>query len=1573
MVQRAETDKTQLVENAAALCRDRADVGDQEALASFVRLFYAHVPPEDVLERAPEDLFGAAASLWRFAAVREPGKAKLRVINPDPARDGWSSSRTIVEIVNDDMPFLVDSVTAALNGYGATVKLVIHPVVRVRRDRSGRILELLSGPEPNGDDALRESMMHVEIGEERDPARLKAIAATLENVLLDVRHAVMDWQPMRSALARVLDELGANPPALPPKEVAEGIAFLRWLDEDNFTFLGYREYRFGGEDIVEGAAGLGILRDENYSVFDLRRHGELPPDMRDFLHQPRLLFIAKSNQRATVHRPAHMDAIGVKEFGADGRVVGMRLFLGLFTSLAYSRSPRAIPLLRQKVQKAMTRAGFAPQSHDGKALLHILDNFPRDELFQISDEDLFETAMGILHLQERQRIALFLRRDPFDRFVSALVYVPRDRYSTDLRLAFAKILEDACKGTVSAFYTQLDESVLARIHFIIRTERGRMPPIDPAAIERQLAEVGRSWADKLRDAAPELMPRWGGAFPTTYRERTDTQEAIEDIAIAEKVLAGAPIGLRLYERPEGLSFKLFHATASVALSDVLPMLENMGLRVLTEVEHALHPSGVPNPFWLHDYLLEPRAPVDVPTLRPRFEEAFAKVWSGEMESDGLNRLVLFAGLDWRQVVILRTYTKILRQSAATFSQSYMEDALAAHPEITAALVRLFERRFDPGREADRDRECDEIAREIGSALEGVTNLDQDRILRSFLLLVQKTLRTNYFLQKPYVSVKLFSREIDVFPAPRPLYEIYVYSPRVEGVHLRGGKVARGGIRWSDRKEDFRTEILGLLKAQMVKNAVIVPVGSKGGFVVKRPPAGREAQLAEGVECYKTYIRGLLDITDNIVGTRVVPPEKVVRHDDDDPYLVVAADKGTAAFSDIANGVAKEYGFWLGDAFASGGSAGYDHKGMGITARGAWEAVKRHFRELGTDIQTTPFTCVGVGDMSGDVFGNGMLLSPQTKLVAAFDHRHIFVDPDPDPATSLAERRRLFEKPRSSWADYDKSLLSKGGAVYERSAKSIELSPEARARLGLDSERMTPAELMRGILKAPVDLLWFGGIGTFVKGSTETNAEVGDRANDAVRIDGRDIRAKVVGEGANLGCTQRGRIEYALAGGRINTDAIDNSAGVDTSDHEVNIKILLDSQGLDEDSRRKLLAEMTDEVAALVLRDNYLQTLAISLAEARAFELLDAHQRLIRTLEKEGRLDRALEFLPDDEAIAERAAQRRGLTRPELAVLLAYAKNALYAELLPSDLPDDQQLVADLLRYFPRPLRRRFRAGIEQHRLRREIIATFVTNSIVNRAGISFVNELKLETGRPASDIARAYAVTRDAFRLRPLWTAIEELDNKVPAQIQYDMLLAAGRLVERSTLWFLRSGLPLGDVQALLDRFAPGIAALDRQLAEILPEPERAALRHRIEKLAETGVPEPLAAQVARLEFLLSAADIVRLQESAGLEVTEVGRVYFHAGARFGLDRLRGAARRLKAETAYQKMAVAALVDDFFQLQTELSARVIAEGGTVDAWAAGRGPAIAPVDAALNDMLGTAEPDLAMLTVAARQMRALLG
>ncbi len=1606
-----EERKHALVENVAALAAARPGAEKKDALARLVRRFYAHVPPEDVLSRDAEDLCGAAGSLWQFAQQRKPGTVKLRILNPRRAEHGWRSNRTIIEIVNDDMPFLVDSVTAALNEIDLIVHLVIHPIVAVRRDAEGRLIELLDGIDGNGADGaevLRESLMHVEISEQSDPQRREAIKARLISVLGDVRHAVADWPRMRKALKATLEDLESRSLPLPIREVNEIADFLRWLDEDNFTFLGYREYRYrpaaADEPVVVPKSGLGILRDDDYSVFDgLRHFAALPAVVQNYLRQKRLLTISKSNRRSTVHRPANMDAIGIKIFDEAGEVLGERLFLGLFTSLAYSRSPRVIPVLRLKVQRVLARAGFAPASHDGKALQHILDTYPRDELFQMSEEELFDTAMGILNLQERQRIALFLRRDPLERFVSCLVYVPRDRYSTDLRRRMAAILEEELKGSVASFTTQLDESVLARVHFIVETTRGKLPATDPARIEARLAEAGRIWADRLQEAlvaakgeeaALHLLHRYATAFPTAYREAVPVDEAVRDIDRIEAVLSGLPLAMTLYRRAgdaEGLGFKVFHAGSPVALSDVLPMLENMGLKVIGEVPHEVAVGGQPGAAWIQDFSLVARqagaAAEAVTAIHQRFEDAFLQVWTGGVENDGLNRLVLAAGLAWRQVVVLRLFSKYLRQAGSTFSQAYMEAALAGHPEIARALVELFECRFDPkggkGREAREAR----IVAAIETALEAVTNLDEDRILRSFLLLVQKSLRTNYYQRsakgeaKPYLSVKLASREIDFLPLPRPLVEIFVYSPRVEAIHLRGGKVARGGIRWSDRREDFRTEILGLMKAQMVKNAVIVPVGSKGGFVVKRPPpagASREAIQAEGIECYKILMRGLLDITDNIVKGAVVPPADTVRRDGDDPYLVVAADKGTATFSDIANGVAAEYGFWLGDAFASGGSAGYDHKGMGITAKGAWELVKRHFRELGTDIQTTPFTVVGVGDMSGDVFGNGMLLSPQIKLIAAFNHLHIFLDPDPDPKKSLAERRRLFELPRSNWSDYNRKLISKGGGVFERSQKSIELTPQIRTLFGLTAERATPAELIRAMLKAPVDLLWFGGIGTYVKAHDESHAEVGDRANDALRIDGRDIRARVVGEGANLGVTQRGRIEYALKGGRINTDAIDNSAGVDTSDHEVNIKILLGAVvaagKLDRAGRDRILAEVTEEVAQLVLRDNYLQGQALSLAEAEGADLLDQQVRLMRSLERAGKLSRAVEFLPDDETLAARAAARIGLTRPELAILMAYAKMTIDAELLPSPLPDDPELKADLLRYFPEPLVKRYRSAIEKHQLRREIIATHVANSLVNRAGITFANEMAERSGRGIADIAHAYAITREVFDLRPLWQAIEALDNTVPTALQYEMLRRVGRLLERATLWFLRSGLAL-DLRALSAQFAPGIATIDKRLAGLLPAAEAAALAARAAALAARGAPDALARRVARLDYLACALDIVRLAGEKR-DIAETAGAYFALGARFGLGALRDAAEALKTETAWQKMAVAALIEDFFQHQSELTHKALAAGKgaagkALAAWLERNAGAVAPVQALLQDIIAAPARDLAMLTVANRQLRAL--
>jgi glutamate dehydrogenase len=1590
MAQRAEQQKQAALEAVSGLAAKRLGASRAVMVQRFVAQFYDHVSAADLVGRSAEDLYGAALSLWQFAQQRQPGKAKLRAFNPRGEEHGWTVHHTVVEIVNDDMPFLVDSVSMALAAEGLTVHLIIHPVMRIQRDATGQIV----GLHENGDAAGgRESIMHVEISELRDESRLAAIAARLDAVLEDTRVAVADWRKMRDALADSRAALARERSPLPEDELAETQDFLAWLDDDNFTFLGCRDYRF---DAVGGGvvAGLGIMRDPSYVLFDgLRNFAALSPELQAFLRASHALFITKSNRRATIHRPVRMDAIGMKLFGPDGQVTGTRVFLGLFTSLAYSRPARATPFLRLKVANVLRRSGFDPQSHDGKALAHILETFPRDELFQISEDELYDIASGILGLQERQRVALFVRRDPFGRFLSCLVYVPRERYGSALRQRFGTILEQAFAAKLDGFTVHLDDAVLARVHFILRAE-GALPEIDLAGLEHDLAETARSWADRLGEAltaargeaaAVPLAARYGNAFPSNYQERFAIAATLADIEHVELVRVGASLGLALYRpaaaEPGTLRFKLYRAGSPCALAEILPMLENMGLKAITEEPFEIKPHGDMQAVWMQDFgLVSGLGAIDVAAEHARFEEAFAHVWAGRMESDGFNRLVLAAGLDWRQVTVLRLYAKAMRQAGSAYSQAYMEDALAHYPAIAAALAALFEARFDPARANSAAAETERRVKEIAAELDKVESLDEDRILRGFLRLVEKSLRTNYYQRlpdgapKPYLSVKLSSREIELFPLPRPLCEIYVYSPRMEGVHLRGGKVARGGIRWSDRKEDFRTEILALMKAQVVKNAVIVPTGSKGGFVVKRMPVARGEQPAEVVECYKTLMRGMLDITDNIVAGKLVPPQATVRHDGDDPYLVVAADKGTATFSDIANGVSEEYGFWLGDAYASGGSAGYDHKAMGITARGAWELVKRHFRELGTDIQTTDFTCVGIGDMAGDVFGNGLLRSQHTKLVAAFNHMHIFLDPNPDPAKSFAERQRLFDLPRSSWTDYDKTLISQGGGIFERSAKSIALSPQIRAQLDITAEKLTPAELIQAILKAPVDLLFFGGIGTFIKASNESHAEASDKGNDALRIDGKDVRAKVVGEGANLGVTQKGRIEYAMQGGRIDTDAIDNSAGVDTSDHEVNIKILLNAVmaagKITLVQRNALLQQMTDEIAAHVLRDNYLQGIALSLAEAHGVERIDGEARLIRDLERAGRLDRAIEFLPTEDALAARAQAHQPLTRPELSVLLAYVKNTLTEDLIDSDFPDDPQLAADLFGYFPKLLTEKFRDAIEHHRLRRELIATVAANDLVNRTGITFLREISARTGRSPGEIARAYMILREVFGLDALWADINALDNKVPAQTQLDMVKTALRLVERVAAWFL-AGAKL-DIAAQVEAYRPGVAVLADHIGDFMPESHQAELLRRVAAYAGKGVPQELALRVARLDFLLSAVDVVRLAKAAPCDFLEAGRRFYAIGSHFKLDALRLAARKLLADTQWQKLAVSALIEDLYAHQADLTARALARGGDFEQWLEGHARDLGRLDALVREIEAATQPDLAMLTVANRALRGFL-
>ena len=1634
---RHETQKTEKIDAAVALIHERLPEAKAGLAERFLRQFYANVAPQDMAQDEVEDLFGAAITIWAFGRERPQGVPKVRAYNPRFEEVGWQSPHTVIEVVNDDMPFLVDSVTAALNKRDLTVHLVIHPILRVVRNAKG-VATGLAESEAADKEAVAESFMHLTVSEQTSAEALAEIEAALLAVLSDVRAAVEDWRTMRQTMVDVIAGVEKAPPKTMSREdVAEVCAFLRWIEDNHYTFLGYRRYDYVGSgakarmEVADGT-GLGILRSPDVQVFDgMRELGTLPPDVREFLLSPTLLLIMKANRASTVHRSVPLDSISVKII-EDGKVTGEHRFLGLFTSVAYNQSPKEIPLLRQRVAKLVARAGFRPASHDGKALVNILETFPRDELFQASEDELYDIAIGVLHLQERQKTALFVRQDAFERFVSALVYVPRDHFNTQLRMTFQGILERAFNGQMAAFYTQMSDSVLARLHFIITTTRGQVPAIDVDDLLVRLVEAGRSWSDKLLEAlvdsrgeetANQLFRRYGQAFPTNYRELYTAHAAVFDIDRMQEIATGRDLGMNLY-RPVGadddvLHLKLFHRGSPVPLSDVMPMLENMGVRVLSEVPFEMTVHDRPDGIWIHDFAMRLRAggDIDLGEIKQPFQEAFGAVWDRRMENDGFNALVLGAGLTWREVTVLRAYARYLRQAAFTFSQDYMEETLRGYPKIARRLARLFLARFDPDLDlGQRVARCRELTLAIEEELDGVANLDQDRILRRFLNLIQSSLRTNYFqpaaggAPKDYLSIKLDSRAIDDLPLPRPLVEIWVYSPRVEAVHLRGGKVARGGIRWSDRREDFRTEILGLMKAQQVKNAVIVPVGSKGGFVVKRPPAGgsREEIQAEGIECYKILMRGMLDITDNIKGPAVAPPPRVVRYDDDDPYLVVAADKGTATFSDIANGVSQDYGFWLDDAFASGGSAGYDHKKMGITARGAWESVKRHFREIGHDVQTKDFSVVGVGDMSGDVFGNGMLLSRHIRLVGAFNHLHIFIDPSPDPAKSWAERKRMFDLPRSTWADYDTALISKGGGVFTRSAKSIKLTPEIKALYGLTADSLTPNDLIKAMLTAPVDLLWFGGIGTYVKSARETAAEAGDRANDAVRIDAPQVRAKVIGEGANLGVTQRGRIDFALRGGRINTDAIDNSAGVDCSDHEVNIKILLGAVVAAGDmtlkQRDNLLEAMTEEVGQLVLRDNYDQTQALSIAASRGVALLDSQTRLIRELERGHlKLNRAIEYLPDDETLAERAAAGSGLTRPEMAVLLAYAKMALYDELLESDLPDDQQLGADLALYFPERLRTRHADAVALHRLRREIIATSVTNSMINRVGAAFVHTMREQTGATASSIARAYAIVRDVFGLRELWGGIEGLDNKVSAALQTQMLLEIQGLVERLTVWFLRNGRQPLDIAAHVAEFGPGVADLKACLLEVLGPHDRDHLSSAAGRFTDQGVPADLANAVASLDVLASACDVVRLATVSGQPVGLVASVYFGVGARFALDWLRERAGGLAADSHWQKLAVDALIDDFYGHQSILAQDVLAQvaaGGAsgggdasggggggggrrrkaagsgpdaaIAAWAAGRRDGVDRTDRLLSDIRANDQVDLAMLAVANGQIRTLL-
>ncbi|MFY7697249.1 MAG: NAD-glutamate dehydrogenase [Legionella sp.] len=1522
--------------------------------AEFARQFYSRVAIDDLLETEVDDLYGAIVNFWTLIEHRAPDEAKIRIYNPDLERDGWQTSHTVVEIICKDMPFLVDSVRMVINRLGYSSYLIIHMGgLHLIRNENNQIVSVLP---KNGDlpeNAQIDAPIFLEIDRQTDPVIIEEIRQQLERVLIDNRAVVEDWSSMRQQINAISDELGKMSTILNSEEVAETCALLQWIEDHHFTFLGVRDYQLitnGNETLLQPLpeTGLGILR-PSISVPTTRNINTMTPEARQLTLSSRILVMSKTNTLATVHRNAYTDYIGVKRFNEQGDVVGERRIIGLYTSAAYNTSPRHIPFLRHKVALIMNNSGLNPRSHAGKILLNILETFPRDDLIQATEDELLEMSMGIYYMQERRKIRLFGRVDIYRRFISCLVYVPRDRFNTELRQQMQAILSESFNAQEITFSTYFSESVLARIHFIVRIDPQDTAEYNFKNVEKKLIDVGRSWTDDLQqylyesfgeESANFLYNKYKNSFPAVYTTNFTPRIGVLDIKHIEQLSHENPLGINfyrpVYDTSDKFKLKIYQHDTTLPLSDVLPIIENLGLRAVNERPYVLRFAG-DKITWVNDFFLlySHGNDFNFDEIRELFQNAFAKVWFGEAENDGFNKLVLSAGLDWRQVSVLRTYSRYFRQIGFTLSQRYIETALNHNAALARKLVNLFELYFNPQTIAEREKKIADYVASIFVDLDNVDNLDEDKIIRLFVQAISATLRTNYYQldehghYKPYISIKLDSKLITGVPRPHPMFEIFVYSPRFEGVHLRGGKVARGGIRWSDRREDFRTEILGLMKAQQVKNAVIVPTGAKGGFVAKRLPSNgtREDIQAEGIGCYQQFIRGLLDITDNYKNNKIVKPANIVCYDEDDPYLVVAADKGTATFSDIANQISLEYDFWLGDAFASGGSIGYDHKKMGITARGAWESVKHHFYEMGINIQQTDFTVVGIGDMAGDVFGNGMLLSEHIKLVAAFNHMHIFIDPNPSSAESFKERQRLFNNPRLTWADYNKDLISTGGGVFNRNAKSIVVSSEMQQLFDIEHSVIEPNELIKAILSAKVDLLWSAGIGTFVKADSETNADVGDRSNDAIRINANQLRCKVVGEGGNLGFTQLARAEYAVNSGLIYTDFIDNSAGVSCSDKEVNIKILLNtivSAGdLTEKQRNQLLTEMTDEVAQLVLRENYLQTGAISLMASQSARSVELHSRYMNELERMSKLDRALEYLPDEKALTERKLMGQGLACPEIAVLFCYSKIILKEAILASDVPEDPYLKRYLLASFPKPLQDQFSAQMQQHPLKREIIATKLSNIIVNEMGFTFIYRMQDETGAPVSAIARAYIIVRDIFGIEDIRHQVELLDNKISAETQTELMMIYVRLLRRVVRWFLRSQRTRLDITKSIKRYAHSIIELKKAIPVVYGEVNHQEYDKLIQYYQTLGIDNALAHELTCTNGLFAAMDIIEVAHDLSVDVTKVAKAYFGIGEHLDLSWIREQIIIHPTDNHWEALSREALRDDLDWQQRQLTAGII--------------------------------------------------
>ncbi|WP_165721952.1 MULTISPECIES: NAD-glutamate dehydrogenase [unclassified Pseudoalteromonas] len=1506
---RNEGQASVILDNVCKLIQKKVRADNVLLVEKFAKALYSNMSKEDLANRNDSDLYGAALSLWNSLEKNTTDDAVIRVFNPEVAKDGWQSSHTIVEIITKDMPFLVDSVRMAMTRENIASHLLLHCPLKIKRDENAKISGL-SNLKAEQESSSTKTVFFIEIDRQTDSSVIESFKKELESVLVDVSVAVDDWQPIRKKLIAVTKELPKRHHNKTTEEVSETTEFLDWLAKDNFTLMGYREYELSpvqGDYQLKGKmeSSLGLMK--NSTEEHTRLLSELPEVARQEARSSNLLILTKTNSVSRVHRPAYIDYVGIKRFDDEGNVIGEDRFIGLFSSSFYNNSATDVPVLKSKINRIMEMCDFAKGTHAYKAVLNILETYPRDELVQARESELLEVAMGVLQVQERDMCRLFVRKDAYGRFLSCMVYVPRERYNTALRRETQDILANAFNSDDKVeFTTYFSESTLARTHYTVRVTDNKIE-YNVKDIENNLVEAARTWEDKLQSALLEsageargndLNRKYCNAFARSYKDEVLPSAAVVDIEKLELLSDENKLEMLFYRPQEEANsnivrLSLFHKDEPIHLSDVMPMLENFGLRVVGETPYSVKTSdGRIN--WIMDFsmLIDSKGMADFDKISARFRAALTNVWGNRLENDGFNRLVLMGGLTGREASILRAYAKYMRQIGVTFSQSYIESTFANYPNIAAQIVNLFAKKFSVKSPASA-KTLEKLSTQIYLELENVANLDDDRIIRLYVDMIVATLRTNYFQKddagqfKSYVSFKIQPSLIPDVPLPLPAFEIFVYSPRVEGVHLRYGKVARGGLRWSDRREDFRTEVLGLVKAQQVKNTVIVPVGSKGGFVCKQLPSEREAFIKEGQECYKIFIRGLLDITDNIERGEVVPARDVVRHDEDDAYLVVAADKGTATFSDIANGIANEYNFWLGDAFASGGSVGYDHKKMGITAKGAWESVKRHFREMDIDCQTTDFTVVAIGDMAGDVFGNGMLLSKHIRLQVAFNHMHIFVDPNPDAATSYPERERLFNMPRSSWEDYNKELISAGGGVFSRAAKSITLSPEMKKMLGTKKASMTPNELMKASLMMEFDLLWNGGIGTYIKNSKETDADVGDRANDALRINGRDLGAKIIGEGGNLGATQLGRVEFAAKGGRVNTDFIDNVGGVACSDNEVNIKILLNGLVAEGDLTRKqrdeLLYSMTDEVSELVLKDCYRQTHTISITQSKGTSTLKEKIRFIHALEKDGKLNRAIEFIPSDEELAERAAAGKDLTRPELSVLVSYAKMVLKESLVSDEITENPYYRQLLVKSFPRPLREKFNDAMNNHPLRKEIIATKLANSIVNDMGLNFMVRMHEETGANEAEIAMCYSIASEIFEMRDTWSSISALDNKIPAAVQTEMLYQLRRTVRRTTRWFLRHRNKSQTIEQGIEFFAPTFKDLSDNLNTYMIEKENDRIVIEANKLIDAGVPADIAKRIVSLSSLFSVMDLAEVANSSGRSISMVSNTYFKLGARMGL------------------------------------------------------------------------------------------